>query len=117
VVNVEPRNVFGLVPLEAAACSKPVIVSNGNAISNIVLQGKFGWSVRYGDVEGLAEIMGRMLGNDNILIAMGQRGRKFTFKNCNWAYIVNKLEQVYEETTNSLIVARSGHFAYMLCLF
>lgn len=96
VVNVEPRNVFGLVPLEAAVCSTPVIVSKGNAISNTVCQGKFGFSVEYGDVNELAEIMGTMLDNDDLLREMGQRGRKFIFENCNWADIVTKLEKVYE---------------------
>jgi len=36
VVNVEPLNVYGLVSLEAAVCSTPVIVSKTNAISKIV---------------------------------------------------------------------------------
>jgi glycosyltransferase involved in cell wall biosynthesis len=96
VVNVEPRNVFGLVPLEAAACSIPVIVSRGNAISSIVYQGRFGFSVKYGDINELAEIMGEMLGNDELLRKMGQNGRKFVFENCDWANIVTKLEKLYE---------------------
>jgi glycosyltransferase involved in cell wall biosynthesis len=101
VVNVEPRNVFGLVPLEAAACSTPVIVSSGNAISEAICEGKFGFSVEYGDVFALAEIMHKMLNNDILLEEMGREGRKFIFANYDWANIVPKLEKVYEEVLRS----------------
>jgi len=97
VVNVEPRNVFGLVPLEAATCSTPVVVSKGNAISETICEGNFGSSVKYGEVNELAEIMGKMLRNDDLLTEMGQNGRKFIYANCNWANIVTKLEKVYKE--------------------
>lgn len=97
VVNVEPSNVFGLVPLEAAACSTPVIVSRDNAISGVVHQGEFGFSVKHGDINELAGIIREMLRNDDLLRELGQRGRKFVFENYGWANIVNKLEKVYEE--------------------
>lgn len=38
-----------------------------------------------------------MLNNDKLLRDMGQRGRKFIFENCDWANIVTKLEEIYEE--------------------
>jgi glycosyltransferase involved in cell wall biosynthesis len=98
-VNVEPKNVFGLVPLESAACSTPVIVSEGNAISNVVRQGRFGFSVKYDDAYELAETMKKML-NDNVLLReMSQKGRKFVFENFNWTDKIVKLEKVYEDVT------------------
>lgn len=96
VVNVEPRNVFGLVPLEAVACQTPVIVSKGNAISETVSRGNFGFSVEYDDVNELARIMKEMLGDEVLLREMGQRGRRFVFENYNWANIVARLENVYK---------------------
>ena len=98
VVNVEPRNVFGLVPLEAAASYKPVIVADGNVMSEIVNRGSFGFSVRYGDIYKLAETMGKMLTNANLSRKIGQKGRKYVFENCRWANVVAKLEKVYKET-------------------
>jgi len=56
VVSPERLNVFLLVPLEAAACGKPVIVSNTNYISHMIREGEFGFSVEYGDVNELTEI-------------------------------------------------------------
>jgi len=98
VVNVEPTNVFGLVPIEAVACSTPVIVSKGNAISEVIHKGKFGFSVKYGDIDDLSGIMDKMLNNDELLEEMGQRGRKYIFENFGWSKIVGELEKVYEET-------------------
>ena len=100
-VNVEPKNVFGLVPLEAAACSTPVIVSKGNAVSKIINNGKFGLSVEYDDITGLAEIMRKVISDDVLRNEMGDRGCRYVFENFNWTNVVGKLERVYEEILNS----------------
>ena len=97
VVNVEPINVYGLVPLEAAACSTPVIVSRTNAISEVVMKGNFGFSVKYDNIYELAETMRKMLNDKDLLSELGQKGRKFVFENFNWTDKVVKLEKVYEE--------------------
>ena len=97
VVSPERFNVFLLVPLEAAACGKSVIVSTTNHISHMIRKGEFGFSVKYGDIEELAEVMGKMLNNDDLVTQMGQKGRKFIFGNCDAACVVSKLEKVYEE--------------------
>jgi len=93
---------FGLVPLEAAACGTPVIVSFGTYMANVVDEGKFGFSVKYGDINELAEIMDKMLNYYELLRKMGQKGRKFVFENCDWANIVTKLEKVYEKVADRL---------------
>jgi glycosyltransferase involved in cell wall biosynthesis len=97
VVNVEPRNVFGLVPLEAMACSTPVIVSKGNAISDIIEQGESGFSVKYGNVYELAETMRKMLNDNDQLREMGQKARRYVLENFDWTGIVAKFEKMYEE--------------------
>jgi glycosyltransferase involved in cell wall biosynthesis len=96
VVNLEPGNVFGLVPLEAAACSTPVIVSKGNAISEAVREGAFGFSVEYGDTESLAMMLRNLLYNLALASKMGQNGRSFVFENYGWPKVVDRLEEVYK---------------------
>jgi len=100
VVNVEPLNVYGLVPLEAAACSTPVIVSKTNAISEVIAEGGFGFSVRYDDFITLAKTMKVILEDEELVDKMGKNGRKFVFENFDWGKIVVKLEKVYEEIVN-----------------
>ena len=99
VVNVEPRNVFGLVPLEAAACSTPVIVSKDNAISEVICEGKFGFSIRYGDDIALAKTMEAILKDEEFANEMGKRGREYIFAKFDWSKMVAKLEKVYEEVS------------------
>ena len=91
---------FPLVPLEAALCSKPVIVSDDSIIAEIVDQGGFGLSIKYGDVTQLREHMVKMLGNSEIAEEMGRKGREFVKENYNWREIVSKLESVY---SNALV--------------
>jgi glycosyltransferase involved in cell wall biosynthesis len=97
VISPERLNVFLLVPVEAAACGKQVIVSSTNYISHMIREGGFGFSVKYGDIDELAENMGKILVNDELLREMGRKGRKYVFENFNWTDIVVKLEKVYEE--------------------
>ena len=93
--------IWGLTLFEAAACSTPVIFTSGNAVSEVVREGGFGFSVRYGDVVELAESMHKMLVNDTLSKEMGREGRKFVFENYDWAKIVPKIEKVYEETSST----------------
>jgi glycosyltransferase involved in cell wall biosynthesis len=97
VVNVEPKNVFGLVPLEAAACAIPVIVSKGNAICKIVSDGKFGYSVDYADVASLASSLRELLTDEELAENIGKNGRKYVFKNFSWSERVKECEQIYKE--------------------
>ena len=96
VVNVEPKNVFGLVPLEAAASSTPVIVSDGNSVKDMVNQGGFGFSVKYNDVPELAETMRKIIDDDRLGTEMGQKGREFVFGNLDWAHVIVQLLNIYE---------------------
>jgi glycosyltransferase involved in cell wall biosynthesis len=97
LVNVEPLNVYGLVPLEAAACSTPVVVSRSNVISETVLNGRFGLSVKYGDVISLASVLHRVLNDEELAKNLGKNGRKYALDNLGWDKVIKKLEKLYEE--------------------
>ena len=86
---------FPLVPLEAALCSKPVIVSDDSVMGEIVTHGGFGFSIRYGDVAQLRDCLLTILNDLTIAGEMGRKGRDFVKKNYNWRDIVSKLEHVY----------------------
>ena len=88
---------FGIVTLESAASCTPVIVCEQTPMSDIVKDGDFGFSVKYGDINELAEIMHKMVNDENLLREMGRKGREFVFENYNWANIITKLEKIYEE--------------------
>jgi glycosyltransferase involved in cell wall biosynthesis len=92
-----PFEPFGLVTLEAAACGTPVIVSKESYMASIVDEGRFGFSVTYGDIYELAGIMAKILNNDDLSRSMGQKGRKFVFGNFDWTNIAVKLEDIYKD--------------------
>lgn len=86
---------FPIVPLEAALCSKPVIVSDDSVMGEIVAKGGFGFAVRYGDVAQLRGSLQKILDARGTASEMGQKGRDFVERNYNWRDIVSKLETVY----------------------
>jgi glycosyltransferase involved in cell wall biosynthesis len=90
--QVEP---FGLVPLEAAACGTPVIVSKGTYMAKIVDEGKFGFSVKFGDVDGAVSVMKKLL-DDNLSNDMSSRAidcaKQFSIQKT-----VDKIENLYFE--------------------
>ncbi len=94
---LNPLEPFGIVPLETAACGTPVIVSQNTYMDKIVNNGKFGFSVNYGDVYELEKVINKMLSDDSLLHELGQNGREYVFRNYDWADIITKFEKVYEE--------------------
>jgi glycosyltransferase involved in cell wall biosynthesis len=92
---------FGLVSLEAAASSKPVIVSDSTPMAAVIKEGKFGFSVKYGAQDELTEKIKTLLNDELLRQEMGQMGRRFVFENYGWADIVCKLEKVYEGVTSN----------------
>ncbi len=101
VVNVEPTNVYGLVPLEAAACSTPVIVSKGNAIAEVVHRGDFGFSVDYDDIGDLASKCKALLNDEDLRSRLGSQGRAFVTRELNWSKNVEELEDLYHRIARS----------------
>lgn len=97
IVNVEPKNVYGLVPLEAAACGKPVIVTEGNEINNIVKRGDFGFIIKYGDVDSLAYIFTFIYNDRFLLDKKGKNGRRYVLTEYSWEKITVKLENEYRK--------------------
>jgi glycosyltransferase involved in cell wall biosynthesis len=92
-----PFEPYGLVPLEGAACEIPVVVAQGTPMSEIVNEGKFGFSVNYGNIEELAKVMHTVLCNECLQRDMGRSGRIFVLENFTWVNIVEKLEKIYDE--------------------
>jgi len=97
VVYPEVFNVWGLVVVEAAACGKPVIVSETNHMANIVKKGKFGFTIKYGDVKSFAKLLEAVLVDEKVLKKMGSAGKKFVNDHFSWQSSVQKLEKIYSE--------------------
>jgi len=88
---------FPNVVLEAYACSKPVIASNVESISDIVIHGKTGLLFRAGNVQDLAEMIVYMLVHLEEARNMGHRARKLVKEKFSIDKVVDSLEVLYEE--------------------
>jgi glycosyltransferase involved in cell wall biosynthesis len=71
--SVDPEP-YGMVVLEAMALKKPVIASRAGGPTEVVVDGKTGFTYPPGDAAGLATRLVSLLDNPAEAAAMGQRG-------------------------------------------
>lgn len=72
---------LGLINLEAGACRKPVVATRVGGIPEVVEDGVNGFLVEPGDVDGLADRVGRLIANPALRATMGQTGRDLVEQN------------------------------------
>jgi glycosyltransferase involved in cell wall biosynthesis len=88
---------FGIVLLEAAACEKPCIGTRVGGVPEVILEGKTGLLVDYGDSNALAEAIIDLLGDEPGRKMMGKAARERVRNIFTWPKIVDQLETVYKE--------------------
>jgi glycosyltransferase involved in cell wall biosynthesis len=74
VVHASDREPFGIVVLEAMAAGKPIVAGAAGGPAEIVRDGVDGLLVAYGDAEGLAERIGRLLDDPALAERLGRAG-------------------------------------------
>ena len=94
---------FGLVVLEAMACSKPVVAFNVGGIPEIISDGIDGFLVARGDEEELASKILFLLEHPEVRIEMGRNARKKVEKEFSYKRLaVRLLEEVYTSSCGNL---------------
>lgn len=86
---------FGIINLEAMACGAPVVASRVGGIKEVVRHGKNGILVEPGDVEGLAEAMNKVLGDEGLRLKLAKAGRPYVEKNFSWDRIAKQTFDLY----------------------
>jgi glycosyltransferase involved in cell wall biosynthesis len=71
-VGEEP---YGLVPLEAMSCGRPIVASQSGGIAETVVDGITGFTVARGDVTELADRVGLLLSTPSLALRLGTAGR------------------------------------------
>lgn len=87
---------FGIVNLEAMACSVPIIASNIGGIPDVVKDGENGLLVQPKDSEALAEAIIHLLENEERREKMGTNGF-IKVKKYSWDNIAERTERIYLE--------------------
>jgi glycosyltransferase involved in cell wall biosynthesis len=87
---------FGIPVLEAMAHARPVIVSTGAGVSELVRDGVDGFHVKPRDVGGLVEKIQYFYDNPGEIVRMGENARQQAL-NYTWDRVGEKLVKLYRE--------------------
>ena len=96
VVPSTVREAIGLVILEAMASETPVVASNIGGIPNIIKEGKTGYLVKPRSPKEIAERVNKILENDKLTQAMGDRCRKLIEEKYTWAKAAGAIRDSFD---------------------
>ena len=86
---------FGIVPLEAAACGRPLVGSRVGGLLDSVADGRTGILVPPQDPDALADAIGQLLDDPARAEAMGRRARRRAVERFSWEQIALSTERSY----------------------
>jgi glycosyltransferase involved in cell wall biosynthesis len=87
---------FGLVPLEAMACGRPVVASAVGGLQHTITSGDNGLLVPPRDAQALAIAIGRLLADDRLRAAMSERAAARVRDRFTWPRVAEQLVALYE---------------------
>lgn len=97
LVYIQPSKYesFGMAVLEAMAYAKPVIVTYESGVSSLIVDGKNGLLVKYGDLSGLIEKIRFVLSNPKEAEQIGKQAR-LTSQEYTWDRAARRYRDLYE---------------------
>ncbi|HVE11791.1 MAG TPA: glycosyltransferase, partial [Elusimicrobiota bacterium] len=87
---------FGMTPLEAMACGRPVVGSDVGGIKSTVADGRTGHLVPVDDPRALAAVLARLYRHPLRLRSLGRRSLRRAAR-FTWTRVTDAVEKVYEE--------------------
>jgi glycosyltransferase involved in cell wall biosynthesis len=86
---------FGITPIEAMACARPVVGADVGGIRYSVVDGKTGFLVPPRDPDSLAERLARLARDPALGERMGEAGFERVHTSFTWSRVAHMLEDVY----------------------
>jgi glycosyltransferase involved in cell wall biosynthesis len=88
---------FGLTPLEAMACARPVVGSNVGGIAFTIEHGTTGYHVPPGNPGALAARLRDLLADSGLRARMGEAGRDRVLSRFTWPVVAARTAELYED--------------------
>jgi len=95
---------FGIVPLEAMACARPVVACAVGGLADTVLDGRTGLLVPPRDPGRLAEALNRLLADPALRRAFGDAGLARARARYSWDHVAARTEAVYERVDSRQVL-------------
>jgi glycosyltransferase involved in cell wall biosynthesis len=92
---------FGITPIEAMACARPVIGADVGGIRYTVVDGKTGFLVPPRDPDALADRLSRIARDPALGERLGQAGLERVHASFTWARVARMLEEVYRRVARA----------------
>jgi glycogen(starch) synthase len=91
---------FGIVFLEAWLAGTPVVAAAAGGVPDVVEDGRSGFVVPFGDVDGIAGAIARLLADPALGRRMAEHGRRRTLEEWTWAHVYARVRPAF---------VRAGH--------
>lgn len=88
---------FGITPVEAMACARPVVGSDTGGIRHTVVHGKTGLLVPPRNPDALADALAKLALEPERADAMGREGARRAARYFTWHRVGRQLDEVFEE--------------------
>jgi len=88
---------LGIVYLEAWLYGKPVIGAWAGGVPDVIDDEQDGFLVKFGDVQGIANRLRRLLLDQDLAVSMGERGRQKVLSRYTWDAVYPRVREVYEQ--------------------
>jgi glycosyltransferase involved in cell wall biosynthesis len=96
-VSVSDSESFGVVAVEAMACECPVIVSDANGFTEVVVDGETGYIVPKRSIEATANAIQKFINDSSLRDKIGKKGRERVKLVYNWDNNVKQMIQIYDK--------------------
>lgn len=87
---------FALTPLEAMACAKPIVITNGYSAKEVVAYGVNGFLCRVDDTDDWTRRIQELIDSPRLRIQMGQASRARVKKEFQWKLAIARHAEVFK---------------------
>jgi glycosyltransferase involved in cell wall biosynthesis len=101
VVMTSEREQFGLLLVEGMACARPAVATHSLGPGSIIEDGRTGWLVGIGDLEGFAAAMVEVVERRDERERRGHLARLEVRERYSWLGIAATLESLFEEVVRA----------------